>query len=164
MHRGGSSCGLGPLAWAAAATRGAGGHPHAPAPPPQATPHSEHAAGPAPVSAGARLQGAPPLSVQTVTALDLSSGAPLPASASHHAAGQAEASEVWRHYAEALQRDLLLAHTELLFERYLRQQHRQHIRRQYQEQVNRMTQDVERSRLVRTAQRNWRGPTREKAG
>jgi len=115
--------------------------------------HTEHAAGPAPVSAGARLQGAPPLSVQTVTPLDLSSGAPLQASASHHAAGHAEAVDVWRHYAEALQRDLLLAHTELLFERYLRQQHRQHIRRQYQEQVNRMTQDVERSRLVRFERR-----------
>ena len=59
------------------------------------------------------------------------------------------AVEQLRRQSEVLSRDLLLAHTELLFERYMRQQHRQHIRRLYQDQVAAVSQDVDRQRLVR---------------
>jgi ribulose kinase len=46
-------------------------------------------------------------------------------------------------------RALLLAQAELLYERYMRQQHRQQIRRLYQDHVATLAAEADRQRLVR---------------
>ena len=59
------------------------------------------------------------------------------------------AADAARRTIDLLQRDLLLATTEMLFERYLRLQHRQHIARLHQAQVAAQSATAERHHLVR---------------